>query len=156
MNRYIEQLVEIFGIAEANPIPENDLAQTYEEFEKQMQAIEEGQTVSAESLLGVSYEELPPVEKLDEMQIQNLLIAMLNAMSAKGIRVDIPGNGVPGKIVYEAIREMFKEGFSAAPGWTIDFCSGWCPECKFADYCNSCKESWTKEELEKERGTKLE
>jgi len=156
MNRYIKQLIETFAIAEANPITDKDMLKSYADFEKQMEAIEAGEKVSAESLFGVSYEELPPVEMMDKMQIQNLLIAMLNAMSAKGIRVHIPGNGVPGKIVYEEIRKMFKDGFSAAPGWTIDFCSGWCPDCKFADYCNTCKETWTKEDLEKERDKQLE
>lgn len=151
MNRYIEQLIETFAIAEAHPISGKDLTQTYEEFLKQIQAIDQGQTVSAESLFGVSYEELPPVEMLDKIQIQNVLIAILNAMSAKGINVHIPGNGVPGKIVYVEIREMFKEGFRAMPGWTIDFCSGCCPECAFAEYCQTCLESWSKEDMEKER-----
>jgi len=119
-----------------------------------MLEIEDGQLISSEELLNVSYKELPPVERLSKMQIQQLLIAIFNALSAKGTTVNIPGNGVPVELVYEQIRERFKEGFHAMPGWTIDFCSGWCPECKFADYCDSCKETWTKEELEKERNTK--
>jgi hypothetical protein len=57
---------------------------------------------------------------------------------------------VPVEVVYAEIRKMFKDGFHVMPGWTIDFCSGWCPECAFAEYCDSCKETWTIEELEKE------
>jgi len=154
MQRYIEQIVEELSKAEANPTPEINFGTSYEDFEKKMLEIEDGQLISSEELLNVSYKELPPVERLSKMQIQQLLIAIFNALSAKGTTVNIPGNGVPVELVYEQIRERFKEGFHAMPGWTIDFCSGWCPECKFADYCDSCKETWTKEELEKERNTK--
>ncbi len=151
MNRYIQQLIEIFAKAEANPVSVKKRLESYEDLEKHMQAIEERRTVSSEKLFGVSYEELPPVEILDKMQIQDLLIAIINALSAKGTSVDIPGNGVPDKIVYEEIREMFKDGFYEMPGWNIDFCSGNCEACNFAEYCDTCKKSWTKEELEKER-----
>lgn len=151
MDRYINQLIEEFSKAEANHVSENDLKESYEDFEKLMFAIEEGHTVAAEKLFNVSYEELPPVERLDKIQIQKLLIAIFNALSAKGTQVHIPGNGVPVEIVYVEIREMFKEGFYAMPGWNLDFCSGYCPGCKFADYCDTCKNIWTNEELEKER-----
>lgn len=153
MQKYINQLVEDFARAEADPTPETDFGTSYEEFEKQMLEIEEGETIPSKEMLNVSFEELPPVERLSKIQIQTLLKAIFNALSAKGTTVSVPGKGVPVEIVYEAIREKFKEGFFAMPGWTIDFCSGWCPECKFADYCDSCKETWTKEELEKERNS---
>lgn len=141
MDRYIEQLIEDFAKAEANPTPKNDFGSSYEDFEKKMFAIEKEKTVPAKNLLDVSYAELPPVERLNKKQLQKLMIAIFNALSAKGTHVSVPGNGVPVKIVYEEIREMFRDGFRAVPGWTIDFCSGWCPECKFVDYCDSCKES---------------
>ncbi len=153
MQRYIEQLIEEFAKVEANPVSEPDFGESYEEFEKEMLQIEEGRTIPSEQLFNICYEELPLVEKLNTQQIQQLLEAILNALSAKGTDVSIPGNGVPVELVYTEIREMFKEGFFALPGWVIDFCSGWCPECAFADYCDTCKESWTKEELEKERIT---
>jgi len=136
MNRYIQQLVEILAIAEANPVSLPKFSRSFSEFLKQMKDIENGGKISSEKLLGVSYEELPPAEMLDKMQIQDLLIAILNALAAKGTRVHIPGNGVPGIIVYEEIREIFKEGFYVVPGWNIDFCEGNCKECKFADYCD--------------------
>lgn len=151
MDRYINQLIEDFAKAEANPISNAEFGQLDVDFEKLMFEIEQRQTVSSVQLFNVSYEELPPVERLDKMQIQKLLLAIFNALSAKGTSVSIPGNGVPVEIVYKEIREMFKEGFYAMSGWTIDFCSGYCPDCKFADYCESCKDSWTKEDLEKER-----
>jgi hypothetical protein len=137
MNRYIQQLIEIFAKAEANPVTEPEIGQSFDEFIEYMRAIERGGKLSALQMFGVSCEELPPVELLDKMQIQDLLIAILNAMAAKGTRVHIPGNGVPGKIVYEKIREIFKEGFYAVPGWHIDLCTGNCYDCKYAEYCDS-------------------
>lgn len=151
MQKYINQLIEDFARAEADPTPDTDFGASYEEFEKQMLEIEEGETIPSKEMLNVSFEELPPVEMLNKEQIQCLLIAIFNALSAKGTTVSVPGNGVPVEIVYAKIREMFKEGFMAVPGWTIDFCSGWCPDCTFVDYCDSWKENWTEEELEKEK-----
>lgn len=151
MDRYITQITEDLAKAEANPTPETDFGTSYEDFEKQMLEFEEGETVSAKDMLNVSFEELPPVEMLNKVQIKKLLISIFNALSAKGTNVHVPGSDAPVEVVYEAIREMFKDGFRAMPGWNIDFCSGWCPECKFADYCESCGKTWTKEDLEKER-----
>jgi hypothetical protein len=76
---------------------------------------------------------------------------MLNALNANGTGVSFPGNGVPVKLAYSQLREKFSEGFLAMPGWHIDFCSGWCPDCAFAVYCDVCKENWTDEELKKEQ-----
>lgn len=151
MDRYIQQLIDDLAEAEANPVPEPDFGTSYEDFEKVMLQLELAPNTPSEQLVNVSYEQLPPTEKLNKIQMQNLLIAIFNALSAKGISVCIPGKGAPVELIYTEIRNMFKDGFHAMPGWTIDFCSGWCPECAFADYCNSCKELWSKEELEKER-----
>lgn len=153
MERYLEQLIEELGKAEADPTPQNDFGDNYEEFEKMMHKIESGEKIPSKRILNVSYEELPPVERLTTEQVQRLLDAILNALSAKGTDVSIPGDNVPVELVYTEIREMFKEGFNAFPGWVIDFCSGCCPECAFVDYCDSSKEIWTEEDMEKERNS---
>ena len=155
MQNYINQLIEDFKNAEDNPVPEIDFGSTYEEFEKQMLEIEECETVQAKEKIGVSYEELPPVNKMSDGQTQRLLEAMLDSLSANGIEVTFPGNGIPVKLAYTEMRELFKEGFHAMPGWTIDFCSGWCPDCAFVDYCETSDDIWTKEELEIERSKRL-
>jgi hypothetical protein len=151
MNTYINQLIEDLAQAAACPAPELDFGNSNEDFDKVMHQIEQWEKMPAKDMLNVSYEELPPVEMMDKMLIQKLLLAIFNALAAKGTQVHVPGNGVPVEIVYAEIREMFKDGFHVMPGWTIDFCSGWCPECAFADYCQTCMESWTKEDMEKER-----
>ena len=151
MDRYIQQLIEDFKLAEENPVPEIDFGDTYEEFEKQMLELEKFETVPAKDKIGVSHEELPPAHKMTDEQTQQLLEAMLNSLSANGTEVAFPGDGIPVKLAYTELRDHFKEGFYAMPGWTIDFCSGWCPDCAFVDYCKSKDDIWTKEKLEAER-----
>lgn len=152
MNHYIQQLIEILAKAEANPIPEpNCGAMSYEEYEKEMMKLEEGKQVSGNSLLNVSYQELPPPEKLTDEQTKLLLEAILNALTAKGVCICFPRNNAPDKIKYTVIRNMFKEGFEVLPGWVHDFCSGYCPGCEFAHYCNVWQEHYTKEEFDEER-----
>ncbi|MDD4216659.1 MAG: hypothetical protein PHZ24_04910 [Bacteroidales bacterium] len=151
MERYINQLLEDLAEAEANPTPEPDFGTSYEEFEKVMLEIEEGRKMEAKKIVNVSYEELPPVERLNQKQIQKLLVAIFNALSAKGTNICLPSENAPVELVYREVREHFKEGFNALPGWVIDFCSGYCPDCAFVDYCNTREETWTKEEMEEER-----
>lgn len=141
MNNYINQLIQDLAQAAAHPTPELDFGNSHENFEKVMLQIEEWEKMSAKEMLNVSYEELPPAEMMDKMLIQKLLLAIFNALAAKGTQVHVPGNCVPVEVVYAEIREMFKDGFHVMPGWTIDFCSGWCPECAFAEYCDFCKET---------------
>ncbi len=151
MNRYINQLIEDFKHAEAHAPSEIDFGNSYEEFEKRMLEFEEGKRVQAKEKLGVSYKELPPADRMTDEQTQRLLEAMLNALSANGTEVTFPGNGIPVKLAYTELHEQFKEGFYAMSGWTIDFCTGWCPDCAFVDYCKTKEDIWTKEELEAER-----
>jgi len=151
MQNYLNQLIQDLKKAEENPTPETDFGETYEEFEKQMLEMEESRPVDSENVLGISFDELPPADRMSVEQMQDLLAAILNALSAKGTDVTFPGDGVPVKLAYEQLREHFKEGFYASPGWVMDFCDGWCPGCAFADYCTNKDDTWSKEELEAER-----
>jgi len=151
MKNYLNQLIQDLKNAEENPVPETDFGNTYEEFEKQMLEIEESRPVDSKNILGISFEELPPADRMTMEQMQDLLAAILNALSAKGTEVTFPGEGVPVKLAYTQLKEHFKEGFYASPGWVIDFCDGWCPDCAFADYCKIKDDTWTQEELKAER-----
>ncbi|MEA3494438.1 MAG: hypothetical protein U9R42_00190 [Bacteroidota bacterium] len=145
MQKYINQLIEDLKEAEANPVQEIEFSEDYDEFVKQMKLIEEATHEPAENVLGIGYIELPPVERLSKAQIQQLMIAILNALSAKGTEITFPGNNIPVELAYSQLREKFKEGFYSMPGWIIDFCSGYCPDCAFKDYCdNYNKEEWDK------------
>ena len=151
MNNYISQLLEKLAEATANPTPETDFGETYEEFEKAMLAIETEEHSLAKDIVTGSYEELPPATMLSDGQMQQLLDAILSALNAQGTGVNFPGDNTPLSVCYSALKEHFKDGFHALPGWNIDFCSGWCPDCAFVDYCKSKDDIWTPEELEKER-----
>jgi len=147
MQKYINQLIEILKQAENNPTKDIEFSEDYEEFAQQMMQIEESTYEPAESVIGVSYLELPPPEKLNTEQMQELMIAILNALSAKGTDVVFPAESIPVELAYSQLREHFKEGFYASSGWILDFCSGCCPDCAFKDYCDICDHEWVKEEL---------
>lgn len=138
MNRYIQQLIQDLAEVEASPTEQiNFEDMSYQEFEETILEFENGNKRPAKEILNVSYEELPPVERLNKAQIQKLLIAIFNALEAKGTNVHVPGSGAPVEIVYSEIRRMFKDGFYAMPGWNIDFCSGNCEDCSFMQYCDT-------------------
>ncbi len=142
MNRYIQQLIQDLAEAEANPTEQIDFeAMSSKEFEITMLEFENRNKRPAKEILNVSYEELPPVDKLNKVQIQKILIAIFNALEAKGTKVHVPGSGAPVEIVYDEIRTMFKDGFYAMPGWNIDFCSGTCEVCNFMEYCDTYKDN---------------
>jgi len=154
MQKYINQVIGDIKAAQINvpPDPELGTEKTYEEFAEKMQAIENTPDVPAKQLYGVSYEELPPLEKLSEPQMQQLIDAIEETWIKFNISTEFPED-VPLKLRYELIRDCFKDDIHYMPGWSMhqDFCDGWCPECKIADYCTSINEIWTKEELEEER-----
>lgn len=147
MHHYLTHLLADLEQAVLQPVPELDFGDSYDDFEAIIFQIEEGRLLPSKQLLNVSYEELPPADRLGSEQISLLLIAILKALLAKGTMVAIPGGDkAPVELVYTEIRKMFIEGFHTMPGWTIDFCSGYCPDCAFKNYCDSYdEEMWVGE-----------
>ncbi|OQX98148.1 MAG: hypothetical protein B6I20_11450 [Bacteroidetes bacterium 4572_117] len=154
MQRYINQITSDIKAAQTNVLPDPELGteKTYEEFEQKMLTIENAPDMPAKHLYGVSYEELPPPEKLTKQQMQQLIDAIIEMWVKFNISTEFPKN-LPLKLRYELIRDCFEDDVHYMPGWSMhqDFCDGWCPGCKIADYCSSIDEIWTKEELEEER-----
>ena len=151
MHRYLQQLIEDFKRAGAETkYADTGFGKTDEDFDRLITEIEEGTKISAKAFVGVSYDELPPADMMTDMQVQLLLQAMLNTLSANGTEVVFPGKDIPVKLKYSELREHFKAGFYTLPGWTIDFCSGWCPDCAFSEYCSIKDDIWSQEELEVE------
>ena len=151
MHRYLQQLIE--DLERAGADPKNAAAgfgRIEEDFDRLITEIEEGPVISAKTFVGVSYEELPPADMMTNKQVQLLLQAMIKTLSAKGTEVVFPGEDIPVKLKYSELREHFKENFYTSPGWTIDFCSGWCPDCAFSEYCSINNDIRSKEELEAE------
>lgn len=153
MQRYIEQIIQDLQNAKKNAVPEPDFSNMeYPEFEEKMLEIEESPNIPCKKIFGVSYEELPPPEKLTDAQMIQLIEAIEDMWEVFGVGSTMPEN-VPLKLQYELIKDTFLDDFHYMPGWhmTHDYCSGWCPDCKIADYCTSKNEIWTQEELDAEK-----
>lgn len=151
MQNYINQLLTDLQEAKKNIMP-NPLTgnEPYEEFEAKMFAIETDRGKPAKEVLGIAHEELPPPEMLTEEQQIQLIDAVLDLFEARGQGIDLKEN-MPIAVQYELLRDVFAENIHASPGWHIDFCDGWCPDCKILTYCDSWKDSWTPEEIEEQR-----
>lgn len=134
MKRYIQQLIQDFESVAQNQKHEVQDFDVEDLFEQ----IENSKIISAEEKLGVAYMELPPAEMLNDEEITELTKAIEAAIKASGTEISYPDDGkAPIEVRYEALREHFKEGFNSMPGWTIDFCTGDCPECVFYKYCST-------------------
>ena len=68
MHHYITHLLTDLEHAASQAVPELDFGETYEEFEAIMLQIEEGRLVPSKQLLNVSFEELPPADRLSSEQ----------------------------------------------------------------------------------------
>ena len=154
MQQYIEQIIGDLQKAKRNlpPDPKLGTEKTYKEFEEKMFALETAPDIPAKQLYGVSYEELPPAEKLTNEQMQQLIDAIAELFEARNYGVDTPEN-VPINLLYEVMRDEFKGDIHYMPGFSsdFDFCINWCPDCKILDYCEYREEFWTDKELEEEK-----
>jgi len=148
MQRYIQQLIQDFEyIAKTRKVEQQEL-----DVEELFEQIENSKIIPPEEKLGISYMELPPADMLNTEELTELTKAIEKAIIATGTEIAYPDEGkAPPEIRYKALREHFKEGFNSMPGWTIDFCSGNCPDCVFYKYCDSGQDLWTEEDIEAEK-----
>ena len=80
----------------------------------------------------------------DELEIEFNKIQDL--LAATGFYFDWQ-DGVPARIVYEAILESLEEEDMGGEGWHNDGCSGYCPGCVQRPWCDTGQEScWTEDE----------
>lgn len=154
MQRYIEQLIDDFKEAQNHvpPDPKLGTENSYEEFEEKMFAIETAPDVTAKALFGISYEEIPPAEKLSKNQMRQIMEAMIEMLTAFNFYIELPQN-VPLQLQYKLLRDFFSEDIHYMPGFThhLDFCDGWCPDCEILEYCDVWQDSWTMEEIKAEQ-----
>jgi len=145
MQLYISQLISDLQNAKKNvpPDPQLGTEKTYEEFEEKMFAIETTPPQSPKKLFGVSYEELPPVEKLNETLMQQLYDAIEATFNEFSCMFDFPED-VPLALRYKLVRDIFMKDIHLMPGFTshFDFCTACCESCEIASYCT------TKDEIE--------
>lgn len=139
MQRYIEQIIGDLKESKKNvpPDPELENTKNYEDFEEKMFAIETAPSQHKKDVFGVSFEELPPPEKLTDKQIEQLLDAIEDTFEAFNISIEYKDN-MPIKLKYDVLRDSFKYDIHIMPGFSMhfDFCDGLCEECKMADYCD--------------------
>jgi len=150
MQRYIEQVISDLQEAKKNVPPEPDFGNTQEEFNAAMDSILHAPKQEPKKSFGVSYEELPPPERLTDEQKQQIVDAMKNTFDAFGMTIHIKKE-IPINLQYELLRDLFLDNLPYMPGWNFDFCSGYCPGCKILDYCDSWQDTWTVEEIKAEQ-----
>jgi len=150
MEKYIDQILADLKAAVKNVPDAPDFGDTEESFTEAMDSIVHAPEQEPKKMFGVSYEELPPVEKLNESQMQRLVEAIIDTLDAFGVSVHLKDN-MPTAFRYKILRNRFKDSIPYMPGWNIDFCTGSCPDCEILDYCDGWKNIWTKEELEAEQ-----
>lgn len=137
MQNYINQLIEDLKKSKLAAPESPVLSEDYEEFEEQMLEIENAPDTNSDKLMGLSYEQFPPSEMLNEQQMQELINAIADTFNAYNMCADFPER-MPLKMRYELLRDIFKEDIQYMPGFThhYDFCTGNCEDCKIAEYCN--------------------
>ena len=150
MQKYVNQLISDLEAARKNVPPEPDFGNTQEEFDRAMDSIVHAPEQEPKKMFGVSYEELPPPERLSEEQQRQIVKAMTKTFEAFGMSVDLKSK-MPTSLQYELLRDLFLDNMPYMPGWNFDFCTGNCPDCKILDYCDSWQGTWTIEEIKKEQ-----
>src|ERR1035437_6525116 len=138
MQNYINHLLEDIRQAKQMAPEKPEFSEDYEEFEAQMLAIENAPEITYEKLMGLTYEQFPPSNRLNDAQMMNLIEDIIDTFQAFDMWIDLP-DAVPLAEKYELIRELFNEKINFMPGFSchFDFCSGSCEGCKIEDYCPS-------------------
>jgi len=132
-------------------------AETENEFFRQIIAIENAPLKPTYEILEINLKDFPPVDQLSEEQLQQKFNALMDILDNHSFYYDLR-EGLPIEIAYKYLTEDFllQETEIMPEGWVthIDGCGGWCPSCFQLDYCDIWQETWTKEEIEKERKEK--
>lgn len=170
MERYLQQLLaDIRWAREHIPEPwwhfidSNDDEEDEEPFLLRREEPANAPQKSLEELTGLRQFHLPPADRLDSRQVQLLLQALKDLLSAYNCHVIFQQSGIPHRLQYEVIRRRFKQGvpqlrttdhfFSFCdPGQERSSCSlgSYC-ECNFLDNLLSRYDEAQEEEGE-ERG----
>lgn len=141
MQYYIDQLIEDLKASAEIVVEDIDFSKNPVEVLEQMLISARAKRKPAKDVLGVSYEELPPAERLTEKQACDLKHEIILALEAKNYKIRFPDKApAPVKVQYEVLRDEFIKGFFTTPGSVLDFClTGDCNKCRFADYCEFIK-----------------
>ncbi|MBD3320832.1 MAG: hypothetical protein GF350_07040 [Chitinivibrionales bacterium] len=98
----------------------------------------------------------PPADELTREELENKLDDILDILEEHNIYLEL-ANDVPDDVVYTylahdyILREDTFPDNNIGINHIISGCTGWCPDCFQREYCEVCRENWTKKELERER-----
>ena len=128
-------------------------------FLKKVIAFEEAEYKPVYEIIGVDPKDFPPADILTKDEIKAEFNKLIGIFNEHGISYGVNDN-VPVEVSYRFLTEdyLLSESQDLPPdfGWTIDGCSGDCPGCFQADYCENKDEIWPPEELKAERKRRLE
>ena len=128
---------------------------SYEEFEKNMMALENGKEKPIFEILNVDPKKYPSPESLSEKQVKRKFKKLKRKLEKNSFVLEFSGQ-IP---VLEAYRYLActllyeEDTIHLAKGYTshITGCCADCPDCFQLDYCDVKYDSWTDEEIRKER-----
>ena len=127
-------------------------------FLKRVIAFEEAEYKPVFEILGVNPKDFPPADTLTKDEINEEFKKLVLIFNEHGISYGVNEN-VPVEVSYRFLTEEYLLSESQdlpGFGWTIDGCSGDCPDCFQADYCESKDDIWPPEKLIAERKKRLE
>ena len=149
MDQYISQLIEDFRLSAQNvPSSTEWLSQMNAIHDEPMDEISSCEVFTEQSsykllgdIVGIPKESLPPVDKLNDIQVQRVYNELEEMLTAWHF-IPEPPEDVPLRIRYELLRDALGEEncFMGIGAVHIDFCSGDCPGCRVLEYCKTGQE----------------
>lgn len=148
MEKYINQLLADLEVAKQNvPLPID-----YEILYPDHPAVEYGlphlvafdlQATPLSQLLGINFEQLPPVEKLTDEQAEKLNKGILELWKVFNLSADIPSVNIPSRLIYKALRDYWSRGhiqYMPIGTWHIEFCNYEPSQCPWGKAYCVCKD----------------
>ena len=128
-------------------------------FLKRVMAFEDAEVKPVYEIIGVDPKDFPPADLLTREEIKAGFEKLVKIFEEHGISWGVNDN-VPVEVSYRFLTEDYllseSQDLPQDFGWTIDGCSGDCPDCFQADYCKNKDDIWSPEELKAERKKRLE
>jgi len=128
---------------------------SYEEFKKNMMALENGEEKPIFEILNVEPKNYPSPESLSEKQVKRKFKKLKRKLEKNSFVLDFQEKvPVLGANRYLAETLLYEEdNIHLAKGYTCHIlgCDGDCPDCFQLDYCEVKYDTWTDEEITNEK-----
>lgn len=99
---------------------------------------DEDESATFESVMGLRYSQFLSADEMSDDEMIAVIAALDETFAVYDYFVEVPER-VPLPLKYELYRDLFSGVHVLTPGYTchFDFCSGYCPGCKVAEFCES-------------------